>query len=299
MVPILSDLWKRFTNENIVGKLIYINVAVFVLFALLDVFATLFNTVSPALYLKVCLELPSVPMQFVLQPWSFVTYMFLHGGLMHLLWNMLVLYWFGRIFLSFFSTRHFLGLYLLGGITGGVFFVLAYNLFPMFTDSDSYAYLVGASAAILSIVMASAVRVPDYRVNLLFVGQVRLMTLAVVTVTVSLLLLTSDNAGGSFAHLGGAFAGWAFAYYLNKGRDLTAYINRAADAVVGLFNRCCKRFSEPKMKVFKGKRSEDYDYNMQKKEKDAEIDDILEKLKRNGYASLTEEEKKKLFDASK
>ena len=297
MVRIISDLWKRFLAENIVGQFIYINVAVFVFFALLDVLATLFNVVSPALYIKMRLELPSVPMQYIWQPWSLLTYMFLHGGLMHLLWNMLALYWFGRIFLSFFSTRHFVGLYLFGGIMGGVFFMLAYNVFPLF--SDSYAYLVGASAAVLAVVTASAVRVPDYKINLLFFGEVKLMTLAVVSVVISLLLLTSDNAGGSFAHLGGVFAGWAFAYFLNKGRDLTSYINKTVDFVVGLFKNGFKSFRKPKMRVFRGKRSDEYDYNVRKKEQNATVDAILEKLKKNGYSSLTEDEKKKLFDASK
>ena len=299
MVRIISDLKNRFLAENIVGRFIYINVAVFILFALLDVFATLFNITSPALYLKMWLELPSLPMQYIQQPWSLVTYMFLHGGLTHILWNMLALYWFGKIFLSFFSTRHFVGLYLLGGIVGGLFFMLAYNLFPMFTSSGSNAYLVGASAAVLAIVTASAVRVPDYKINLLLIGEVKLSTLAVATVVISLLLVTSDNAGGSFAHLGGAFAGWAFAYYLNKGRDLTLYINKAVDFVTNICKDGIKRPRKPKMNIFKGKRTDDYGYNAQKKEQNAEVDKILEKLKKSGYSSLTEEEKKRLFDASK
>ena len=300
MARIISDLKNRFLAENIVGRFIYINVGVFILFALLDVVGTLFNfSSSPALYLKMWLELPSAPEQYIVQPWSLVTYMFLHGGLTHILWNMLALYWFGKIFLSFFSTRHFVGLYLLGGIVGGLFFMLAYNLFPMFTSSGSNAYLVGASAAVLAIVTASAVRVPDYKINMLLIGEVKLSTLAVATVIISLLLVTSDNAGGSFAHLGGAFAGWAFAYYLNKGRDLTTYINKAVDFVANICKGGFKRPSKPKMNIFKGKRTDDYDYNAQKKEQNAEVDRILEKLKKNGYSSLTEEEKKRLFDASK
>ncbi len=300
MVRIISDLKNRFLAENIVGRFIYINVGVFILFALLDVVGTLFNvTTSPALYLKMWLELPSAPADYILQPWSLVTYMFLHGGLMHILWNMLALYWFGKIFLSFFSTRHFVGLYLFGGIVGGLFFMLAYNIFPMFTSSGNNGYLVGASAAVLAIVTASAVRVPDYKINLLLIGEVKLSTLAVATVVISLLLITSDNAGGSFAHLGGAFAGWAFAYYLNKGRDLTLYINKAVDFVVNVSQNGFKRTHKPKMNIFKGKRSDAYDYNAKKKEQSAEIDKILEKLKKSGYASLTDEEKKRLFDASK
>jgi membrane associated rhomboid family serine protease len=298
MARIITDLKNRFLAENIVGRLIYINVAVFLLFPLLDVF-TLFNIPSPALYLKMWLELPSAPSDYIQQPWSLVTYMFLHGGIMHILWNMLALYWFGKIFLSFFSTRHFVGLYLLGGIVGGIFFMLAYNVFPMFTSSGDKAYLVGASAAVLAIAIASAVRVPDYKINMLFIGEVKLSTLAVATVIISLLLVTSNNAGGSFAHLGGAFAGWAFAYYLNKGRDLTLYINKAVDFVADICKKDFKRARKPKMNIFNAKRSGDYDYNAQKKEQNAEVDKILEKLKKSGYSSLTEEEKKKLFDASK
>lgn len=299
MVRIISNLKNRFLAENIVGRFIYINVAVYILFALLDVFATLFNIPSPARFLKEWLELPSNPTDFIYQPWSLITYMFLHGGLTHILWNMLALYWFGKIFLSFFSTRHFVGLYLLGGIVGGLFFIAAYNIFPMFTSTGNHANLVGASAAVLAIVTASAVRVPDYKINLLLIGSVKLSTLAVATVIIDLLLITSDNAGGSFAHLGGAFSGWAFAYFLNKGRDLTLYINKALDYLANICKNGIKRPRKPKMNIFKGKRTDDYDYNVQKKEQDAEVDKILEKLKKSGYSSLTEEEKKRLFDASK
>ena len=299
MVRIISDIWKRFLAENIVGRFIYVNVAVFVLLALLDVLATLFNIVSPALYLKMWTELPSSPMQFIMQPWSLFTYMFLHAGLMHLLWNMLMLYWVGKIFLSYFSTRHFVGLYLLGGIMGGLFFMVAYNLFPMFTANGSQAYLVGASAAVLAVVAAAATRVPDYRINLLFIGEIRLVTLAIIMVVSTLLLLTSNNAGGEFAHLGGAFAGWLFVNRLNKGRDITTYVNKMVDALVTLCSKLFDAAKKPKMKIYKGKRQNDYDYNAQKKEQNADLDAILEKLKKNGYESLTEEERKRLFDASK
>ena len=299
MVRIISDIWKRFLAENIVGRFIYVNVAVFVLLALLDVLATLFNIVSPALYLKMWTELPSSIMQYVVQPWSLFTYMFLHAGLMHLLWNMLMLYWVGKIFLSYFSTRHFVGLYLLGGIMGGLFFMVAYNLFPMFTANGSQAYLVGASAAVLAVVAAAATRVPDYRINLLFIGEIRLVTLAIIMVVSTLLLLTSNNAGGEFAHLGGAFAGWLFVNRLNKGRDITTYVNKMVDALVTLCGKLFDAAKKPKMKIYKGKRQNDYNYNAQKKEQNADLDAILEKLKKNGYESLTEEERKRLFDASK
>ena len=298
MARIISELRNRFLSENMVGKFIYVNVGVYVLFAFIDVVATLFNIKSPAIYLKLWLELPSSLPQFILQPWSILTYMFLHGGLMHLLWNMIALYWFGKIFLSFFSTRHFVGVYLLGGIVGGLFFMFAYNIFPFFSSSVAYAGLVGASAAVLAVVTAAAYRVPDYRINLLFIGEITLKTFAIATIVISILLTTSDNAGGSFAHLGGAFAGYLFAYYLNKGRDLTFYINKAVDALVGLCRRLFNKAKAPKMKIFKGKHADDYDYNSREKKRSENIDTILEKVKKYGYSSLTEDEKKQLFDAS-
>lgn len=301
MARIISELRNRFLSENIVGKFIYVNVGVFVFFAFIDVVATLFNIKSPVLYLKLWLELPSSLSQFIMQPWSLVTYMFLHGGLMHILWNMIALYCFGKIFLSFFSVRHFVGVYLLGGIAGGLFFMLAYNIFPFFSSSVAYAGLVGASAAVLAVVAAIAYRVPDYKINLLFIGQITLRGFAIATIVISVLLTTSDNAGGAFAHLGGAFAGYLFAYYLNKGRDLTFYINKAVDGLVNLCNalfRKTKNMKSPKMKIFRGKHAEDYDYKTREKRRNEDLDRILEKLKKHGYSALSEEEKKRLFDAS-
>ena len=176
--------------------------------------------------------------------------------------------------------------------------MFAYNIFPFFSSSVAYAGLVGASAAVLAVVTAAAYRVPDYRINLLFIGEITLKTFAIATIVISILLTTSDNAGGSFAHLGGAFAGYLFAYYLNKGRDLTFYINKAVDAIAGLCNRLFNKAKTPKMKIFKGKHADDYEYNSREKKRSGNVDAILEKVKKYGYSSLTEDEKKQLFDAS-
>lgn len=301
----INNLWQRYRNENIVGKYIYLNVAVFVIFALIGVVATLFNAIGLADNLLSVFRLPADFFKFIIQPWSIVTYMFLHASVTHLLWNMLALYVFGRIFIDFFSTRHFIGAYFLGGIAGGLFFVLAYNIFPFFEQTVQYSYLVGASAAILAIVVASAVRSPNYTVNLFIFGEVKLSTLAIVTVLISLLLVSSDNAGGNFAHLGGALAGWLFAIMLNKGRDVTLPIN----AVSGFFQNNLRKISawvkmrRPGPRIVKPRRTSerdsDYDYNARKKENNDEIDRILEKLSAGGYSALTDEEKRRLYDASR
>ena len=224
--------------------------------------------------------------------------MFLHAGILHLLFNMLWLYWFGRMFLSLFSARHFRGLYLLGGVCGGLLYMLAYNLFPYFNQFLYGSVLVGASASVLAIVVATAVRIPEFQVSFMFIGTVRLKYVALFVVLLDLLFVTSGNGGGHIAHLGGALAGWWFASSLGKGKDVTRWINNCLDVVSGTFH-FKKAPKKSKMKVDKGGKTADYEYNARKKQQSEEIDRILDKLKQSGYSSLTTEEKKRLFDASK
>lgn len=296
MGSFITDLKNSFNKGNIYIQFIYINVGVFVATSLLGILWILFNRDGTAVLQY--LELPAWTMQFIRQPWSLLTYMFMHAGILHLLFNMLWLYWFGQMFLSLFSARHFRGLYLLGGICGGLLYMVAYNIFPYFSDSLYYSYLLGASASVLAIVVATAVRAPEYRVNLLFIGAVRLKYVALFMVVTDLLFMTSGNAGGHIAHLGGALAGWWFASGLSRGHDATAWINWCLDGLSGgvSFRRKPKK---PKMKVHYGDKTKDYDYNARKKQQSEEIDRILDKLKKSGYNSLTTEEKKSLFDASK
>lgn len=292
-----KKLYNRFCNESIVGRFVYINVAVYIIAAFIGVFSTLFN-VNYWLNEYICfIELPASFERLLWQPWSIVTYMFVHERMLHILFNMIALYSFGRIFLNFFSVRHFVGVYLFGGIVGGLSFMLAFNTFPYFDGMVDGAYLVGASASALAILTATATRSPNYIVSLPLFGSMRLVTITVVIVIIYLLLLVSENAGGNFAHLGGVFAGWLFAFMLNKGKDLTSLINKIIDFLATIF----KRRRNPKKVEFtyqRGGREADYEYNAQKKSNEQEIDKILEKVKSGGYASLTEEEKKRLFDAS-
>ena len=292
----LSDLKNGFNRGNISLQFIYINAGVFVVTTLVSVFLLLFN-MGGASWMEY-LELPAYIPQLLSRPWTLFTYMFLHNGVLHLLFNMLWLYWFGQLFLSFFSARHFRGLYLLGGLCGGLFYLLAYNVFPYFTPYIYGSYLLGASASVLAVVVATAVREPEYRVNFMFIGAVRLKYVALFMVVTDLLFVTSGNGGGHIAHLGGALAGWCFAWSLRKGVDMTKWINGVIDWFTGGF-RVKLKSKKPKMKVNRGGRADDYDYNARKKQQSEEIDRILDKLKQSGYSSLTNEEKKRLFDASK
>lgn len=294
-----NDILRNFNRAGVVVKFIYVNVAVYVFAVLIGVFSVLFNAGGVADHVAGFFELPSSLHSLMQQPWSLLTYMFLHKDFMHILWNMLALFFFGRIFLNFYSVRHFVGMYLLGGVFGGLAFVSAYNLFPYFAPFVASSHLVGASAAVLAIVVASAVRSPGYRVNLLFIGSVKLSTFAIVTVAISVFMLSGNNAGGNFAHLGGAFSGWLMAYMLGKGVDLMVVVNKPLDWLSTLFgkNRQPKK-KKPKFTYSAGGRRADYEYNANKKRAEADIDKILEKIKSGGYASLSEEEKKRLFDAS-
>lgn len=300
MAGIIDDLKRTFRQGNIVVRLIYINVAVFVIGLLLSVVLGLFN-VNINYFLR-DLYLPADLLQLLRRPWTLITYMFMHAGAWHLLGNILWLYWFGKLFLYFFSSKHLRGLYVVGGLAGGLLYIIAYNLLPAFSAQLYSATLVGASASVLAIAIATAVREPDFRINLMLIGPVKLKYFALFIVLFDVLYVGSNNAGGHLAHLGGALAGWWFVRGLGQGYDITHWVNVCIDAIGGLFRKLERKPRKPKMKVHvnnaTGNRAADYEYNAQKRAQADEVDRILEKLKKSGYSSLSEEEKRKLFEAS-
>lgn len=308
MGTIVSDLRDTFRRGNITLQLVFINVAVFFVCTLAQVLAVLCNGSLGGLL--EWFELPASTMRLLMQPWSLFSYMFLHADVLHLLFNMLWLYWFGQIFLLFFSARHLRGLYVLGGVCGGLLYWLAYNVFPYFAPMRDFSFMVGASASVLGIVAATAYRQPNYPIRLMLFGVVRLKYLALIVIGSDLLFITSANAGGHIAHLGGALAGLWFASSLSKGSDVTRWLNAMIDGLGSLFGRLfdAKRH-KPRMKAKAGGaqsnwsaaagRRKDYDFNARRKAQNDEIDRILDKLKKSGYDSLSSDEKKTLFDASK
>ncbi|KAA6340460.1 hypothetical protein EZS27_011681 [termite gut metagenome] len=298
MTKFIIKLKEAFQKGNISFRLIYVNVAVFLITALIAVFFQLFNkNVAGAFSF---LELPASFTQLGERLWALITYMFMHADFLHLLFNMLWLYWFGMLFLYFFSAKHLRGLYLLGGMFGGLLYMLCYNVFPYFRPMVEYSAMVGASASVLAVVVAVAYREPDYRVSLLFIGSIRLKYMALVVVLSDLLFITSGNAGGHIAHLGGALAGLCFAVGLNKGIDITGWINKLLDVASLLFHKTTwQRKRKPSMKVHYNPKMKDHEYNANKKKHSDKVDTILDKLKKSGYESLNAEEKQTLFDASK
>lgn len=295
MGNIFKDLAIKYHTGSLLIKLIFINIAVFLIVRLTGVVLTLSGTdINPLLSY---LQLPSNLSILAWRPWTLVSYMFLQYDLLHILFNMLWLYWFGQIFLMSFSEKQMVGLYLWGGIAGGLLYLLSYNLFPYFDGKEGL--MCGASASIIAIVVATAFRMPDYKVNLLFLGAISLKYIALVTIVIDLLSVTSANGGGHIAHLGGALLGYWFIVRWEKGKDLTAPVNKLIDKIVTGFK------PRPKIKVSRpsnrssSRPETDMEYRARKKKENDEIDSILDKIKKSGYTSLSAEEKKRLFEAGK
>jgi hypothetical protein len=223
--------------------------------------------------------------------------MFLHERLFHILFNMLALYWFGKLFLMYFTEKQMVSLYLIGGFAGALFYVVAYNVFPYFEPYVQLSLLMGASASVIAMIVAVAVQSPNMELRMLFIGNIKLKYIALFTVLTSFFGITSNNAGGEIAHLGGAFAGYIFIVSLRQGKDITKWLNKLLDALYNLFK-------PRKLKVVSSKKRgrstmSDAEFNMNKARRMAEIDHILDKIKTSGYESLSADEKKKLFEQGK
>jgi membrane associated rhomboid family serine protease len=287
-----NSLLYQFRTANVVTKLIAINVVIFLLVRLIGFF-----TVTEPYTLVSWLVLPDALEEFILQPWSFLTYSFIHFGFWHLLFNMLWMYWFGRIVLNLFSERRFLTVYLMGAIAGGLLFVLAYGLFPVFEYSRGY--LLGASGAVTAIMVFIAAYAPQTEIRI-FTFTIKIWHLALFLVLLDLVRLPgSGNAGGLLAHLGGAVFGYIYAIQLTRGRDIGSGFERLMDGVANIFKT---RKQRPFKKVHRTRPVRKRAKNAvadDKNERQRQIDSILDKISRSGYDSLTKAEKDFLFRAGK
>ncbi|MBK7870900.1 MAG: rhomboid family intramembrane serine protease [Saprospiraceae bacterium] len=312
---ILEDVKREFNYGNMVTRIIILNVAVFiiVIFANLIMQVISANGGNAVNFVRL-FALNSDWKYVLLRPWSIVTHMFLHQGLWHILWNMLFLYWFGRIVGDFIGNQRVLPIYLLGGLSGAAVYLFIANIIPIFVEQvppifNMGDYALGASAGVMAIVVAAGVISPDYIMRLLFFGDVRLKYIVGVLVLLDLLALTRlENTGGSFAHLGGAAMGLIFVRQLRNGVDWAFPINNILHKIGSIFKKGgLQRAPKGPKVVYKnpskkarasvhkaGPVTDEEDLSYQE-----QLDAILDKIKQNGYDSLTEEEKKFLFNASK
>lgn len=285
---IKEELIESFKHGTTLTKLIYINLGVFLVVNLAIAILSLFNI--DAQWLDK-LMLPAHVGTLLYQPWSIITYMFLHTDFVHILCNLLMLYWFGKLFLQHCTQHDLVGVYILGGIAGGATYIVAYNLFPRFENQLIFAQLLGASAAVMAITIATAVFAPNQTVRLFFFGDVKIKWIALISVAISILQIKAENAGGELSHIGGAVAGYIFAAKYKKGVNITTWINNILHRTVNLFKGAGRK---PKMRVSYTKEN-DQEFNYRKRQEDEEIDKILDKIKSSGYESLNDDEKGKLF----
>ena len=289
---IWDNIRKTFHTGSSLTKLIYINVGVFLLLTITAIIGFLIsNPVIPAITLK----LFSVPASFkalLVKPWTLLTYMFTHKDIWHILFNMLWLYWFGRIFLEYLDQRKLVAIYLLGGLSGAIVYILSFNIFPAFIGIVDESVAIGASASVMAVVIAIAAYVPDYTVNLFLLGRVKIKYMALGIFILTSVMDFSINSGGKLAHMGGALFGYLYVVNLRRGHDIGKGFNRIIDFFVTLFK------PRKKLKVKYKKPATDYEYNERKAEHQARINLILEKISKGGYDSLTKEEKEILFKES-
>ncbi len=295
MADFIDQLKYRYKTGDVLVKFIFINTLVFMVLKIVTVIFRLFNIYFVDLITFV--GIPSALSRLLSRFWTPLTYMFVHEQFWHLLINMLWLYWFGRIFLQYFTGRTLGSLYVLGGFGGALLYVVAFNTIPYFLSMDN-SWMIGASAAVMSIVFGAAFYRPNVRINLLFLGSIKIVYIAIAVFLIDFLSLGNNgNPGGHVAHIGGAIVGYLFAIRYQKGNDITAWIGKLLDRVANLTKP--PRGKKSNMKVEYKRNESDHEYNRRKREEQTDIDTILDKLKKTGYGGLSAEEKRKLFDASK
>ncbi|MCZ8355024.1 MAG: rhomboid family intramembrane serine protease [Cyclobacteriaceae bacterium] len=295
-------MFEEFKNafqkrNNAHSQLIIINVAIYLTMVVFFVFTKISSLefVFEAIYNQ--FSIPPKISEFITRPWTLFTYSFAHSitDIFHILFNMLALYWFGKLFVEYLGSDKLIALYVLGGLAGGLLYLLMFNTIPYFVNASGFNGMVGASAAVYAIMVATATLLPDYTFFLLFLGPVRIKYIVLFYIVVSFLGSVGPNAGGNIAHLGGALIGFVYMKQLQAGVNWGGWITATLDWFRDLFG--------PKQHVKITYRKEKKASSTVGKSKSQisqdEIDAILDKISAGGYESLSKEEKEKLFNASK
>ena len=296
-----DELKRFFTGGSVLSVLILINVSVWLLVKIISVFFFLFNKPDPLGAESWFLHFIAVPAylpDLFSRPWSIFTYMFLHFDFFHILFNMLWLYWFGKIFLEYLNSRQLLQTYLTGGIAGALVYISAFNIFPVFNNTLPLSLALGASASVMAIVTAISFYVPNYSVQLLLIGRVKIIYLAIILFVIDFFSISAGNSGGHLAHIGGAIWGFTYISIIKKGkfRPFTGLTENWSKRIKHFFSFLKKPINN--YSNFEKRPLSDEEYNIEKITKQKKIDGILEKISKGGYESLTKAEKEFLFKSS-
>lgn len=283
-----TTLYHNYQQRSIVERIIILNVIIFVMTYLFNTLSFLFNVdgnfIMTWFSLKPDFEL------LLYRPWTIITYGFLHAGFFHILFNMMVLYYFGNLFLDFFSSRQFLTYLILGIIAGGLIYILSYNFLPGLQTQQSL--LVGASAGVMAVVIGISSHIPHYSLRFRFIGNIKLLYIAVALVVLDVVQIPAGNAGGHLAHLGGSLLGFLMTTYFGQGKNFVLWFE-------GLFAKNKKQPLKTVYKNSKQSKQTKYQNKESKSEEQKRIDSILDKISKSGYDTLTKEEKDYLFKAGK
>ncbi|MGF1564040.1 MAG: rhomboid family intramembrane serine protease [Flavobacteriales bacterium] len=292
----MASLWQRhWVLGTMVSRLIVVNVLVWIAVVALSVLGRWFiPALMPYSVHAFFLATTADPAVLVWRPWSVVTHMFTHAGLFHIFFNMWLLWIIGNIFQGFFGQRKLLAIYLMGGLVGFLVFFLLYNGSPALDMRGTTA--LGASAAVMAIFVATATYFPDMTLRLFLFGDVKLKYLALIYVLLDFFALNGvSNVGGHAGHLGGALYGFLSMSLIRKGTDLNGWMERLIDFFARLFTRGEKMRVAYRNREADKRRKSDEEFNVEKKARQERIDAILDKISRNGYDSLTKDEKDYLF----
>jgi membrane associated rhomboid family serine protease len=300
-----QDIRQNFLPRyGAIGWLIVLNVGVYLAFVIPLVVLFLAGQSQLMYRLYLALALPADPMAFLMQPWSLVTHMFMHdvggfftrnpiGSIFHLLFNMLWLFWIGRILKEYQPGHRIWFLYLAGALLGAAAYMLVLNLSPAFDATN--VHLVGASAGVTAIVIGTATLLPNFGIPMLFFGMVRLKWLAIIFLFIDFISIMGRNPGGMIAHLGGALLGFLYMRSVVQGTDWAAGLYRLLRVGDGT-----RRRPKSPLRVVKGSAKPKATPTGQPgKPSQTEVDRILDKIAKVGYEKLTQEEKQTLFDASR
>lgn len=297
MNEIWAEIKERFRKGDVLTRLIFVNGAGFVLMLLFQIVYGLVTAESFGFSKGIFQHFLGLPLNnfegFLYKPYTILTHFFIHHDILHVGFNMLLLYFLGKLFLNYFSQKQFLGLYMMGGLITGLGLILATTLSPLFTASVP---AVGASAAVMSIVIGITFYAPNTIVRLFGVIPIKLMWVGIFMVVQDLLKFDQSNTAGHLGHLIGAGVGYWFAASFKQGKDITQWMTKLINTVNGIFK------PKPKMKVVynqqKVRKMTDEEYNVNQKVTQSEIDSILDKISASGYSSLTKREKDILFQYS-
>ena len=289
-MSIIDEVKESFHKGTTLHKLIYLNLGLFLTVQIVRIVLFLSNSYE---LFDGFLDYLAVPANLEVlgrRPWTLVTYMFLHVDFIHILMNLLWLYWFGTMFIQELGVKKLLSTYILGGLVGGLLYVIFYNVFPVFEPVKESSIALGASASVMAVVVATATYQPERRMNLMFIGPVKIIYIALIMFIFTSMVDFSVNTGGKIAHIGGALMGFIFARYYKRGTDISKGFDRLMDKIATWFKP-----RKEKLKVSYKRSADDIEYNKQKKEEQKEIDEILDKISKAGYDSLSAREKELLF----